>query len=521
MSTTTPITPAPLLASLAVAAALALTTAVHTARLSLPAARAHGFPEHEQHRQVSRERVYSLGLPPNVYDPVGLATSMSRDYYEGVDTSAYGTCVHTFRLPALLGPHMEVHCSSDLPRSKDLREALLPFERGERIRPSYVCEMVHSPDATCTTQNTREPPAVRQFFLNHTVNGEDGSDAFWVLSDVDEDKAMAVIRSWAVLPSHTEYVSHLARWVVGDLPSFAEEHKLEKYRNDFGEMEEVDPVHFSCAKNTREFSFYVETEEPDMGVMLDGYYFPVAVHEETGRRVYFGASSGLFVWYLAELDRWMVGPLDDLFTSSGYAYADHVKHDFETHGAWYALAKDPDVGWMPITTLRIMRSDRLAISLFVAWAADTATSMHAVKEQPKIHSFRFRNNYPVPTLFFGTGMLQPGNETRDAVKVALEAGYVGYDTARAYGNEWDIRDAMDAWGADRKKVVLQSKVWPTELGFQRTLDSFHQSAEALRSPRIDILLLHWLKCHAEWNVEWCVFGFGTLRVCVCVCLAAP
>jgi diketogulonate reductase-like aldo/keto reductase len=50
----------------------------------------------------------------------------------------------------------------------------------------------------------------------------------------------------------------------------------------------------------------------------------------------------------------------------------------------------------------------------------------------------------------GLGVFQtPPDETRDAVRAALEAGYRHIDTAAAYGNEREVGDAVRASGLDR------------------------------------------------------------------------
>lgn len=119
----------------------------------------------------------------------------------------------------------------------------------------------------------------------------------------------------------------------------------------------------------------------------------------------------------------------------------------------------------------------------------------------------------------GTG----GVYLEDALDVftdALLLGYRLFDTAREYGNEHilpqaltraqelltvqcrlpleqrEYPDACDsvASGAQpvqRRDLFLQSKVWPTELGVAPTTAAVHTSLRLLQTNNIDHYMLHW------------------------------
>lgn len=57
--------------------------------------------------------------------------------------------------------------------------------------------------------------------------------------------------------------------------------------------------------------------------------------------------------------------------------------------------------------------------------------------------------------------------------IKLNRGYTLIDTADAYLNEASIGDVLV--NGKRSHVFLISKVWPTELGFQETLDVIDSS----------------------------------------------
>jgi diketogulonate reductase-like aldo/keto reductase len=99
------------------------------------------------------------------------------------------------------------------------------------------------------------------------------------------------------------------------------------------------------------------------------------------------------------------------------------------------------------------------------------------------------NGVQMPAL--GLGVFQtPPDETRDAVRAAIEAGYRHIDTAAAYGNEREVGDAVQASGLAREEVFLETKIWISDYGYEQTLHGFEKSARKLGVEQIDLLILH-------------------------------
>jgi diketogulonate reductase-like aldo/keto reductase len=91
----------------------------------------------------------------------------------------------------------------------------------------------------------------------------------------------------------------------------------------------------------------------------------------------------------------------------------------------------------------------------------------------------------------GLGVFQtPPDETRDAVRSALDAGYRLIDTAAAYGNERQVGEALHNSGLDRSDVFLETKIWISDYGYDETLHAFEKSARKLGVDQIDLLILH-------------------------------
>jgi len=99
------------------------------------------------------------------------------------------------------------------------------------------------------------------------------------------------------------------------------------------------------------------------------------------------------------------------------------------------------------------------------------------------------NGVQLPAL--GLGVFQtPPDETRDAVRAALDAGYRHIDTAAAYGNEREVGEAVAASELDRSEIFLETKVWISDYGYDETLHAFEKSAGKLGVAQIDLLILH-------------------------------
>jgi len=96
----------------------------------------------------------------------------------------------------------------------------------------------------------------------------------------------------------------------------------------------------------------------------------------------------------------------------------------------------------------------------------------------------------IPAIGFGTGAMTGGMSV-DAVAAALAAGYRHIDTARKYGTEREVGEAMRSSGIPRQDIFLTTKVSHENLrpaNFARSVD---ESLKALQIDYVDLLLVHW------------------------------
>jgi 2,5-diketo-D-gluconate reductase B len=96
----------------------------------------------------------------------------------------------------------------------------------------------------------------------------------------------------------------------------------------------------------------------------------------------------------------------------------------------------------------------------------------------------------IPQIGFGTSPMT-GGLSADTVVAALNAGYRHIDTARKYGTERAVGDAMRASGVARKDIFLTTKVSHENLRADDFAKSVDESLAALKVDYIDLLLVHW------------------------------
>ena len=96
----------------------------------------------------------------------------------------------------------------------------------------------------------------------------------------------------------------------------------------------------------------------------------------------------------------------------------------------------------------------------------------------------------IPALGFGTSPLT-GGVSPDVVVAALEAGYRHIDTARKYGTERAVGEALRVSRVPRREIFLTTKVSHENLRADDFTKSVDDSLAALKVDYVDLLLVHW------------------------------
>jgi 2,5-diketo-D-gluconate reductase B len=96
----------------------------------------------------------------------------------------------------------------------------------------------------------------------------------------------------------------------------------------------------------------------------------------------------------------------------------------------------------------------------------------------------------LPALGFGTWQLK-GETAAEAVRDALAIGYRQIDTARAYGNEAEVGQAIRDSGVPRDEIFLTTKIVGDDLRGDRVGPAVDDSMRQLGVDAVDLLLIHW------------------------------
>ncbi|GAB3291676.1 aldo/keto reductase [Parasphingorhabdus pacifica] len=96
----------------------------------------------------------------------------------------------------------------------------------------------------------------------------------------------------------------------------------------------------------------------------------------------------------------------------------------------------------------------------------------------------------IPQLGFGVFQMSQ-EETVDAVRSALEAGYRSIDTASLYGNEEAVGTAIAQSGIPREDLFVTTKLWNDMQGYDNALKGFDESLSKLGLEYVDLYLIHW------------------------------
>jgi diketogulonate reductase-like aldo/keto reductase len=104
---------------------------------------------------------------------------------------------------------------------------------------------------------------------------------------------------------------------------------------------------------------------------------------------------------------------------------------------------------------------------------------------------RLNNGIEMPVFGLGTYQAGRGEETRNAVGVALNTGYRLLDTASIYGNERDVGIAVRESGIPREDIFVTTKLWNSDHGYEPALSACEASLKRMGLSYVDLYLIHW------------------------------
>lgn len=118
-------------------------------------------------------------------------------------------------------------------------------------------------------------------------------------------------------------------------------------------------------------------------------------------------------------------------------------------------------------------------------------------------NFTLVNQVEIPKIGFGTWQIPNGDVCFKAVASAVKAGYRHIDTARAYGNEASVGQAVRASGIARDQFFITTKLPAEVKSYDGALASFEKTMKALDMAYVDLYLIHapwpWNEAGADYS----------------------
>lgn len=109
----------------------------------------------------------------------------------------------------------------------------------------------------------------------------------------------------------------------------------------------------------------------------------------------------------------------------------------------------------------------------------------------QIPGFEINTGAKIPAIGFGTWEIEDGQKVIEAVDTALNTGFRVIDTARIYGNEQGVGEAIRKSRIHRGEIFLTTKLWPSDFGFESAKSAFAASLDRLGQQYVDLYLMHW------------------------------
>lgn len=103
---------------------------------------------------------------------------------------------------------------------------------------------------------------------------------------------------------------------------------------------------------------------------------------------------------------------------------------------------------------------------------------------------KLNNEYVIPEVGFGVWKV-PNEDASIIVSQAIDAGYRLIDTAKIYGNEEGVGQAIAKSAVPREDLFITTKLWNADQGYETTLRAFDESLEKLGVDYVDLYLIHW------------------------------
>jgi diketogulonate reductase-like aldo/keto reductase len=96
----------------------------------------------------------------------------------------------------------------------------------------------------------------------------------------------------------------------------------------------------------------------------------------------------------------------------------------------------------------------------------------------------------MPNVGLGVYKFEANENGREAIITAINAGYRLIDTAQFYDNEEEVGQAVEDSKIPREEFFIVTKLRPENFAYQTAIDTIQASLKKLKTPYVDLLLLH-------------------------------
>lgn len=103
---------------------------------------------------------------------------------------------------------------------------------------------------------------------------------------------------------------------------------------------------------------------------------------------------------------------------------------------------------------------------------------------------RLNTGVDMPCIGFGTWELSR-SEALESGATALKTGYRLIDTAKIYGNEDTVGQAVKGSGMPREDIFVTTKLWNDDQSYDAACQALDASLERLGLDYVDLYLIHW------------------------------
>ncbi|QRP43622.1 aldo/keto reductase [Amycolatopsis sp. FDAARGOS 1241] len=117
-----------------------------------------------------------------------------------------------------------------------------------------------------------------------------------------------------------------------------------------------------------------------------------------------------------------------------------------------------------------------------------------------VPGIELNNGVTIPQFGFGVFQIPP-EETAEAVRTALDAGYRHFDTAQMYRNEEGVGEGIRSSGVPREEVFVTTKLANDAHGHDNAINALEGSLRRLGLDYVDLYLIHWPLPHQDKYVK--------------------